>query len=124
LVEGKASIYFTRSGANDPNFNLRHEPAMIIRKKGHNTNFISVVEIHGSYDPKAEFSSGSYSTVKQIKMLVNDANISVAEILIGGKKLLLAQANKDFDRQKSHSYNGITWTGPYAVFYDEKLLKP
>ncbi|HEX2629887.1 MAG TPA: heparinase II/III family protein, partial [Chitinophagaceae bacterium] len=31
LVQGDATLFFTRTGANDPNFNLRREPAFIIR---------------------------------------------------------------------------------------------
>src|SRR6185436_2616515 len=34
LIEDSAQLFFTRTGANDPNFNLRREPSYIIRKKG------------------------------------------------------------------------------------------
>jgi hypothetical protein len=127
LVLDKAQLFFIRTGANDPNFNLRHEPAMIIRKKGKNQSFVNVIEIHGSFDPVFEFSYNSYSQVKQISLLENNDTFSVAEILIGGKKLLIAQCNKDFTTTTSHSIDTdkvkMDWTGPYTIIYDGKLLQ-
>lgn len=123
LVTGTANVFFTRSGANDPNFNLRHEPAMIIRKKGKDQLYISIVEIHGKFDPVAEFSSDAYPSVKQIKLLQNDEQYSVAEIAINDKKLTIAQCNGDFDAKKVHSSHGLSWTGPFTVLYDGKILK-
>ena len=123
LVTGTAKVFFTRSGANDPNFNLRHEPAMIIRKNGKNQSYISMVEIHGKFDPIAEFSSDAHPSVKQIKLLQNDGQYSVVEISINEKKLMIAQCNDDFDAKKIHSSQGLSWTGPYTVLYDAKTLK-
>ena len=127
LVAGKGQVFFTRTGANDPNFNLRHEPALIIRKNGTKQSFVNVTEIHGNFDPVLEYSSNSYSSVQQIKLLVNDENITVAEIVFAGKKLIIAQCNNDFNPQSSHSYNkdglSIKWNGPYSVLYDGKILK-
>ncbi|MES2775287.1 MAG: alginate lyase family protein [Bacteroidota bacterium] len=126
LIEGQAELFFTRTGANDPNFNLRHEPAFIIRKKGKDQSFVNVMEIHGKYDAIAEFSSNSYPSVTSIKLLQNDATFSVAEIIISGKKMLIAQCNKDFDATSKHivSHEGknLEWTGPYVVLYDNKKL--
>lgn len=121
MVEGEASLFLTSTGANDPNFNLRREPAFIIRKNGKQQAFISVIEIHGKYDPVGEFSANAYSTVKQIKSIEND-EYTVVEILVNEKKLMIAQCNKDFNKQAVHTAKGMNWTGPYAVWYDGKLL--
>lgn len=122
LVEGSAKLFFTRSGASDPNFNLRHEPALIIRKKGTNQSFVSVVEIHGKFDPKNEFSSNAYPSVKRIELLQDDEQYSVAAIMVNNKKLIIAQSNKDTDTKRAHSVQGLNWTGPFAVLYDDKKL--
>lgn len=122
LVQDSAWLFFTRSGANDPDFNLRHEPAFIIRKKGKNQSFASVIEIHGKFDPISEFSSNSYSSVKQIKLLQHDEQYSVVEIMLDTKKLVIAQCNKDFDNKIKHSVKGVSWTGPYTVLYEGKIL--
>lgn len=126
LINDPTTIFFTRTGANDPNYNLRREPAYIIRKKGTLQSFINVIEIHGSYDPINEFSSNSYPTVKQMKLLQNDEQFTATEMWVGDKKLVIAQCNKDFDKQAKHSItiNGsvTNWTGPYTVLYDGKPL--
>ena len=122
LITDPTQVFFTRSGASDPNFNLRHEPALILRKKGTNQSFVSVVEIHGNFDPIAEFSTNSYSSVKQIKVLQNDEHYTVAEIVVNGKKLQIAQSNSNFETKQVHKVNGITWTGPFTVLYDGNPL--
>jgi hypothetical protein len=122
LITGQGQAYFTRSGANDPNFNLRHEPALIIRKNGEDQSFLNVIEIHGRFDPIAEFSTNAYPSVQGMKWIQNDETYSVAEVLIDGKKLLIAQCNKEFDNKKVHAVQGINWTGPYSVTYDSKKL--
>jgi hypothetical protein len=121
MVEGEASLFLTRTGANDPSFNLRREPAFIIRKNGKEQVFVSVIEIHGNYDPVGEFSTNAYSAVRQIKLLEND-EYTLTEIMINEKKLVITQCNKNFDKQTAHTAKGMNWTGPYAVWYDGKLI--
>lgn len=123
LIEGKAELYFTRTGANDPNFNLRSEPAFIIRKQGKNQAFLNVVEIHGKFDPILEFSSNAYPAVKELKMLQNDEDYSVAVIMIGTKKIMIAQSNKNIDKNTKHTAHGIEWSGPFIVLLDGKPLQ-
>lgn len=123
LVTDTAGIFFTRTGANDPDFNLRREPAFIVRKNGKDQSFVSVIEIHGKFDPVYEFSSNAYPSVKGIKMLQNDGIFSVAEIMIGDKKLVIAQCNNNADAKASHTSQGINWTGPFTVLFDGKKLQ-
>ncbi|HVE60781.1 MAG TPA: heparinase II/III family protein, partial [Chitinophagaceae bacterium] len=122
LADDSTQIFFARSGANDPNFNLRHEPSFIIRKKGKNQKFVNVIEIHGKFDPVFEFSTNAYSSVKNIKLLQHDEQFSLAEILLNNKKLIIAQSNNDVKTTTAHNVVGFTWTGPFAVFYDGKKI--
>ena len=122
LADGETQLFLTRSGANDPNFNLRHEPALVIRKKGTSRSFLNVVETHGNFDPIIEFSTNAYASVKGLKWLQQDDYL-VAEILMEGKKLVIAQSAVEFDKSKKHTAQGLNWTGPYAIWYDGKLLK-
>lgn len=122
LIQDSAQLFFTRLGANDPNFNLRHEPAFIIRKNGQNQSYINVIEIHGKFDPVYEFSSNAYPSVKQIKSLQQDENYSIAEFLIEDKKLIIAQSNNKFELDQKHSVLNYNWTGPFLVLYDGKKL--
>jgi oligo-alginate lyase len=125
-IEDSAALYFTRTGAGDPNFNLRREPSYIIRKKGQNQTFVNVIEVHGQYDPIAEFSTASYPSVQNIRTIVNNEDYTLVEVTIKGKKLLAAQCNKDFLPPSKHtiSFEGtsVSWSGPYVVLFDGKQL--
>jgi oligo-alginate lyase len=127
LIEDSAKIFFTRAGANDPNFNIRREPSFIIRKNGKNKSFVSVIEPHGKYDAINEFSTNAYSSVKQIKLLYNDAAYTVVEMMYGDKKILITQCNTICEKNKTNSVfiqnKTIEWTGQYSILYDGKALK-
>ena len=122
LTDETTKLFFTTTGANDPDFNLRRAPSYIIRKKGKKQSFVNVIEIHGKFDPVMELSTGSYPSVQEINLLQDDEQYSVAEIRIGGKELRIAQCNKDFDSKTRHSAQDISWTGPFTVLYDGKIL--
>ena len=80
------------------------------------------METHGNFDPIIEFSTNAYASVKGLKWLQQDDYL-VAEILMEGKKLVIAQSAVEFDKSKKHTAQGLNWTGPYAIWYDGKLLK-
>jgi hypothetical protein len=125
VVSDSATLFFTRTGANDPEFNLRREPAFIIRQNGQNKTFVNLLEIHGRMDPVIEISSQSYPSVTQLKLIRNDADFTIVQAKYGGKELLIAQSNKDFN-DTEHSINNkgtdLKWKGPYAVWYDKKRI--
>ncbi|MGB3006681.1 MAG: alginate lyase family protein [Chitinophagaceae bacterium] len=127
LINDSARIFFTRTGARDPNFNLRREPSYIIRTKGGNQLFVNVIEIHGSFSPMLEVSSNAYSGITKIEKLADDENYSAASITVKGKTLWLIQANKDFKTETKHGFQkgsiAYSWTGPYCVVYDGKQIK-
>ena len=126
LADDSTNFYFTRIGANDPNFNLRREPAYIIRKKGNNQTFVSVIEIHGGYNSVTETSTNANSSVKKITLLRNDDEYSVAEIMLANKQLLLIQCNSNYKPTEKHSVTinskPYQFTGPYTVLFDGKTL--
>lgn len=130
LIRDKAEVFFTLSGANDPQFNLRRDPSMVIRQNGKDHVFVNVVEVHGNYDPVNELSNNAYPGVKQIKLIYNDKDYSVTKIImVDGKELLIAQCNADFQANHSHNLNlpnkSIEWKGPYAIWYNGiTMVKP
>jgi len=126
-TDDQTNIFFTRAGANDPNFNLRREPSYIIRKKGASQVFFNVIEIHGNFDPIKELSSSSYPSVKKMEILKNDNELTVAEIMIGEKSLLIFQSNTDFNTNTKHSFTrsgkSYDWNGPSLIMYGGEILK-
>ncbi|PMG26283.1 heparinase II/III domain-containing protein [Vibrio splendidus] len=76
-----AEVIFTRTGANDPSFNLRSESAFILRSKGETTLFASVVETHGYFNEEFEQSVNARGVVKDIKVVAHTNIGSVVEII-------------------------------------------
>lgn len=114
------SALLVESGANDPKFNLRREPALIQRMRGEaDASFFSVLEPHGVYDPTAETVSGATSQIRDIARLRgSDAEVIVLT-LATGRKLALAVAD-DPSATAAHAVRtdgqAYEWTGPYARF--------
>ncbi len=117
LVKDSAEIFLTRLGANDPSFNLRREPAYIIRTQNVQPTFINVIEMHGNYDTRNEFSTDAYSNVKSIKIVSQNDDYTIASIELKEKSFLIALCNKDFTATATHTVvanqTTFTWTGPY-----------
>ena len=109
-----------RSGAADPQFNLRRETAFIVRKKGSNELFVSVLMPHGSFDSQSEVSSGSRPPVRRITVLQNDEDYTAVRIhFINGDDWTVLLANKSVNGSAAHELllNGrtVSWKGPYTV---------
>lgn len=117
LSSDTTNIYLTRTGANDPNFNLRSETSIVFRKTKQSPIFLSVLEMHGLYDTRNEFSYNSYSTIKDIVLLQQDDNTTVFKVQLNNSSLLFAISNKNFEDKAKHDVNvlseHIQWTGPY-----------
>ncbi len=63
----ETELIFTRTGANDPAFNLRSEPAFIIRQpKTKQYLFATVVECHGDNNPNTEIVSNQEKMTQKL----------------------------------------------------------
>jgi len=107
-----------RTGANDPDLNLRTDPGLILRRNATHTTFISTIEAHGSYSPVSEFAVNSRSQVKDVRAEVTTERYTAVSVtLTSGKQFLLAVANNTKDKSKNHSLTfgaeTLSWTGPY-----------
>jgi oligo-alginate lyase len=115
-----AQVFFGRTGANDPNFNLIAEPLMIVRKRASDQLFASAIEPHGYFSEPEERSEQARPKVQQVKVLSNDADASVIEV--SGEDQLrwtVMVSNSPLSATAHHrvSAAGRTyeWTGNYAV---------
>lgn len=70
--------FFNRLGANDPNFNLRQEPSFMIRKEDKSsTYFLSIIEPHGLFNPREEFTIQSRSNIKNTSLSEDKKIVSI-----------------------------------------------
>ena len=109
-------VYFTRIGANDPNFNLRPEPGLLFRRKAAETVFATVLEPHGVFDPVKEFSVGARPTVTNIRVLASNDEGTIVE-LMGSEDFhwVFMTTNQPANDKAEHSINVgdrvYQWTG-------------
>lgn len=110
-------IDFTRIGANDPNFNLRRDPGLLLNRKTSNTVFALVYESHGDYNRSTEIPEKPFSEVKNLSIVLESmAYIAIEIELISGVKYLFCMDRKMKQKGKhSIKVNGgeIRWDGAY-----------
>jgi hypothetical protein len=125
-VSPEDKLLLIRSGASDPNFNLRQEPAFVIQKNHQkNAVFASVVEVHGSYDRVTEFADNAFSSISKVDVLANSDEYTA--ISFQDKKeneWILILANEDSSQESKHelSVNGLTykWKGAYHFIQSKR----
>ncbi|MEZ8094259.1 heparinase II/III family protein [Photobacterium swingsii] len=113
-------VIFTRTGANDPSFNLRSEPAFLLRSKGENTLFASALETHGYFNEEFEQSVNARGTVKDIRILGHDSTASVIEIDTAASRITLMVSNQQGATEQTEHKIDIqgktySWTGFYSL---------
>ena len=68
-TDGTEELIVAELGANDPNFNLRNERAMILRKMATGSfYFLSALETHGSFDSKNEITMNASNQIKKLEL--------------------------------------------------------
>lgn len=117
---GDNEVIFTRTCANDPSFNLRSEPAFILRSKGESTLFASVLETHGYFNEEFEQSVNARGQVKDIRVVGYNAVGSIVEITTEKSLVTVMISNVlGADDQTPHQVemNGKTysWNGFYSL---------
>lgn len=123
-ANGDDEFIFARPGANDPNFNLRHDPVFIHRKNAQkNALFASVLESHGRYDRVTEIPLDPFSSIENIEILHDAIEYTVVKLTtVSGGSWTIGLANKDCNKNEKHKLEiageTIKWKGPY--FIDKK----
>ncbi|ELB1638436.1 heparinase II/III family protein [Vibrio alginolyticus] len=117
---GDNEVIFTRTGANDPSFNLRSEPAFILRSKGESTLFASVLETHGYFNEEFEQSVNARGQVKDIRVVGYNAVGSIVEITTEKSLVTVMISNvlgADDQTPNQVELNGKTysWNGFYSL---------
>lgn len=119
-ADSSMNIYFTQIGANDPNFNLRNDKGIMLRKKAKDFVFASIIQPHGEFDPTLEFTKNSYPDFENIKVLFNDYNFTAIDIEgKNGIKWMVLISNSDNKIDSKHTLKigdkDFRWTGPITI---------
>ena len=112
-------LILARIGAQDPDYNLRKEPSFIVRRKNtQNTTFASVIESHGSYSYVTELALNAYSSVANVKIVLDTESYTAVEIKTkkDTTKILII-SNKDNSAESMHTVKidnkEYNWKGSY-----------
>ncbi|MFK7903740.1 MAG: alginate lyase family protein [Chitinophagales bacterium] len=113
-------LIFARVGANDPSFNLRHDPVFIQRRKAKSTVFASVIESHGTYNPVSETPLSPFSGLKSVEVMHDSKPYTVIRVTHqSGKVWTLAVANEDASAKSKHQVKfgkeQLEWTGAFEL---------
>jgi len=112
-------LLFTRIGANDPEFNLRRDPALLLRRKNtKNTTFVSAIEAHGNYSPVTESAVNSNSSIAALKVVLDTADYTAIAITnVNGTTKLFITANANASKEAKHilkiNDKNYEWSGSY-----------
>jgi hypothetical protein len=125
VAEPGDEFLFLRLGANDPEFNLRRDQAFVHRRPAVNgTTFVSVLETHGSYDPREEVPREPYGHITDVRLLVDtDAYTAISFKHENGAEwhLLLANQNAAPDATHNLNVNGTPyqWSGVHHLIKND-----
>lgn len=113
-------LIFARGGANDPEFNLRHDPVFIQRRKAKSTVFFNVIESHGRYNPVSEIPLSPFSGIEKAEVLHDTDSYTVTRLTHNtGKTWTVAIANENTDNTVEHEVKVgdqiIKWKGVYHI---------
>jgi hypothetical protein len=112
-------MYFVRTGAHDPNFNLRRDPGLVLRRKNATkTTFVSLLETHGSYSTVTESAKNASSSVETLKVVYEDNSYIAVEIKNkSGVSSLFILATKNNKKNQKHQIlignKKYNWVGAY-----------
>jgi oligo-alginate lyase len=110
-----------RIGANDPNFNLRRDPVLMIKRSDAASSlFASVLEVHGTYSPVDERPINPYGIITKMEVLVNTKEYTVVRFGNGADlSWEFALANNESSTIKRHEVKvgdrTLHWTGAYQL---------
>jgi len=124
LAQAPMEVLFTQTGANDPDFNLRTEPAVILRvKEATNFTFISVLEPHGEYNGSREFTTASASHISNIEHISKHSTDAIRVTSDSGSSTTLGIA-WDSNPKEKHQLNigdsPLEWSGFHVVVEEAK----
>ncbi|MEI6865356.1 heparinase II/III family protein [Flavicella sp.] len=112
-------ILFAQIGANDPDFNLRNDPAIIIRRNNFsNTTFATIIEPHGHYSPVSELAKDATSSIENIEIIQSNSKYTVLKITKKDASIkTVFLSNIDSDKNTKHELQinnqKHQWSGPF-----------
>ena len=113
VTDKNTEIFLNRIGGSDPNFNLRNDPCLMFRQKeSSNHTFVSLIEAHGEYNPRLEYTLAPYTSIQNIQIIIDTEKYTILKITTKSKQTMtICFANKDNNPYSIHKVGTYKWTG-------------
>jgi hypothetical protein len=113
-------VIFARTGAGDPSFNLIAEPMMIVRRRGADETFASVIEPHGYFSELEERSAKATGVVQNVRVVASTIEGTVVEVTGTGELKWMVMVNNGVASASARHEiaaggQTYTWVGNYSV---------
>ncbi|PSW20502.1 chondroitin lyase [Photobacterium sanctipauli] len=120
-----SEVIFTQTGANDPQFNLRHETSFIMRTTGKDMLFASALETHGYFNEAVEASVDARGKLHCIEVLGHNEIGSVVRVTGDNACLTVMVSNQPnvtetTEHQIEINDTTYSWKGCLAVKQETK----
>jgi oligo-alginate lyase len=121
--DGPTELILTRIGANDPNFNLRAEPGLVLRRHSHDAVFATVLECHGVFDEATELSRNARGRIERVQILHTSATHTVLRLSGPSGAWLAGLAHTEAAEGAHHVATAdiaLSWQGAVVLLRDDR----
>lgn len=120
-ADSSTRVIFTRIGAGDPDFNLRGDQGMMLRRSAASTVFATVIESHGTFEPVSEISFGATGRVNDVRVLASTDEGTIVDISGAGSLHWIfavtgGEASNEVQHSVSVSGKTYSWKGNYKLW--------
>jgi hypothetical protein len=120
IADTTTQFLLTRAGANDPNFNIRHQPSFIVRQPESKSHFfVSVIEPHGDFNPVSELVESPQSCVSKLQLVYSDTDVAIVDCAFknGNQYRLCLALNNDPNKEHlvTIGVEQVNWKGNYKL---------
>lgn len=120
LAQDGLEVVLAELGANDPNFNLRRQQALILRaNNAHGHSFVGALEPHGEYNGPAEYTTSSSGSIADLQRFHKDGTDIIRITTNAGEQHYLGLSynpNAGIVYKVSADSRVFEWQGYYGFF--------
>jgi oligo-alginate lyase len=118
-TDSTMSVQVVQTGASDPNFNLRHQEGVVLRRRAASCVFVSIIEPHGVFDPVSEVSRDPAPIISSLRIVSSTDEATVLELTGGSsfrRYFKLAHGPDAPARQHEvrSGENAFVWVGNFS----------
>ena len=113
-------VLLGRTGAHDPNFNLRSDPVLMVRRHAADHLFATIIQPHGYFNEAQERSDQARPSITEVRVIGHSDEASVVEVDGHGGlfwRVMVSNGSADQDASHSVEFDGqvYAWSGTHHV---------